>query len=193
VAILRAGAIPVRARAGRGGRHGGRRGFRRLPARLLPRPEPDGHPADQRRRETPLQNEALGTWDVSGLNGLYTLLLTVQREDGSFSEASVPVTVDNTPPTWQIRFPIANQSIFHRRRVGDRPGAGARRRLLETASSSMWTMPGSRSRRRPCPPSPSAGASRGRAAGTFHVVAVDAAGNRARSEPVRVCLVERGG
>lgn len=35
----------------------------------------------------------LGSWDTSGLNGLYTLLLTVFREDGTFDEIAVPVTV----------------------------------------------------------------------------------------------------
>ena len=46
------------------------------------------------------------------LDGLYTLLLTVVREDGTFEEASVPVTVDNIGPTAEILFPLENQIIF---------------------------------------------------------------------------------
>ncbi|MDX1664864.1 MAG: transglycosylase domain-containing protein [Candidatus Promineifilaceae bacterium] len=37
----------------------------------------------------------VGVWDVGELDGLYTLLLTVVRTDGTFEEASVAVTVDN--------------------------------------------------------------------------------------------------
>src|SRR5690606_14549697 len=60
----------------------------------------------------PGDDALLGQWDVRQLNGLYTLILTVHKEDGSFEEVSVPVTVDNAPPTARVIFPIPNQSIF---------------------------------------------------------------------------------
>jgi hypothetical protein len=42
----------------------------------------------------PRTNALLGTWDTSGLEeGLYTLLLTAVNKDGTFAEASVPVTI----------------------------------------------------------------------------------------------------
>ena len=40
----------------------------------------------------------LGVWDTTGLNGLYTLLLTVVREDGTFAEVNVPITIDHVVP-----------------------------------------------------------------------------------------------
>ena len=40
----------------------------------------------------------LGVWDTTGLNGLYTLLLTVVREDGTFAEVNVPLTIDHVAP-----------------------------------------------------------------------------------------------
>ncbi|MBI1281457.1 MAG: hypothetical protein GC179_25240 [Anaerolineaceae bacterium] len=41
---------------------------------------------------------SLGTWDTTGLSGLYTLLLTVVHRDNSAESATVQVIVDNTPP-----------------------------------------------------------------------------------------------
>ena len=60
----------------------------------------------------PRENAELAVWDVSQLEGLYTLLLTVVRQDGGFAEYSVQVTVDNTPPTAEILFPLPDQQIF---------------------------------------------------------------------------------
>jgi hypothetical protein len=44
-------------------------------------------------------NGILGTWDTTGLEGIYSLLLTVEMVDGTSQSAAVQVTVDNTPPT----------------------------------------------------------------------------------------------
>jgi membrane carboxypeptidase/penicillin-binding protein PbpC len=41
----------------------------------------------------------LGTWDTSGLDGIYSLLLTVEMVDGTSESAAVQVTVDNVAPT----------------------------------------------------------------------------------------------
>ncbi len=53
------------------------------------------------RGETPVESAELGVWDTTLVeDGLYTLLLTVVREDGTFDEVAVPVTVENNqPPT----------------------------------------------------------------------------------------------
>ena len=40
-------------------------------------------------------NAPLATWDTSSLSGLYTILLTVVNEDGSFQEVTLPVTIEN--------------------------------------------------------------------------------------------------
>jgi membrane carboxypeptidase/penicillin-binding protein PbpC len=42
----------------------------------------------------PKTNAVIGIWDTSGLEeGVYTLLLTAVNEDGTFAEASVPVSI----------------------------------------------------------------------------------------------------
>jgi len=50
-------------------------------------------------RSSPVTNGLLETWDVSQLDGLYTLQLTVLENSGSYQRSTVQVTVDNTPPT----------------------------------------------------------------------------------------------
>lgn len=41
----------------------------------------------------------LGSWDSTGLDGIYSLLLTVEMVDGTSESAAVQVTVDNAAPT----------------------------------------------------------------------------------------------
>ncbi len=59
----------------------------------------------------PKENETLGLWDVADLEGLYTLVLTAVRNDGTFEELSAPVTIDNTPPTAVITAPRSDQTF----------------------------------------------------------------------------------
>jgi penicillin-binding protein 1C len=47
----------------------------------------------------------LETWDVSGLDGLYTLQLTVIRNDNP-EQVRVPVTVDNAAPSITVVYPV---------------------------------------------------------------------------------------
>jgi membrane carboxypeptidase/penicillin-binding protein len=44
------------------------------------------------------QGSSLGTWDTSGLDGLYNLRLSVVLNDSGVDTDIVPVTVDNAPP-----------------------------------------------------------------------------------------------
>ncbi len=53
----------------------------------------------------------LEQWDVSGLDGLYTLKLTVVDRSGRPQEAVIQVIVDNTPPTIKIINP-PNGAIY---------------------------------------------------------------------------------
>lgn len=50
----------------------------------------------------PVDNGPLEYWDVSGLDGLYTLQLTVVRNDQTFQQSAIQVTVDNMPPTVEM-------------------------------------------------------------------------------------------
>lgn len=141
--------------------------------------------------EQPGDDNVLGQWDVSQLNGLYTLLLTVQKEDGSFDEVSVPVTVDNTPPTANVIFPIPNQSIFTdeewvivQAHVEDDISIDHVEFYIDNSAEPFAT--------KTVPPFTEKWTIRGAGCHSFHVEAVDAAGNRTRSEAVRACLVARG-
>ncbi len=49
-----------------------------------------------------VSNEPMEYWDVSQLDGLYTLQLTVVRHDQSVRQAAIQVNVDNQPPKVQI-------------------------------------------------------------------------------------------
>jgi len=44
-------------------------------------------------------------WDVSGLEGLYSLRLVVRRHDGGIQEQVIQVSVDNTPPEIVLVYP----------------------------------------------------------------------------------------
>jgi hypothetical protein len=57
-------------------------------------------------------NELLEIWDVSGLDGLYSLQLTAVRHNQSFEQATIQVTVDNTPPEIELTFPLPAQEFF---------------------------------------------------------------------------------
>ena len=138
----------------------------------------------------PQENDLLGVWDVSALEGLYTLLLTVVRNDGSFDEYSVQVTVDNTPPEAEILFPLVNQQIFTdeewvivQAQVSDDVSVDRVEFFVDNAGvpfaistvppfTEKWTIPGS-------------------GCHTFNVVAIDAAGNETATTAVPVCLVAR--
>lgn len=53
----------------------------------------------------------LGTWETSGLNGDYTIFLRAYATDGSFSEASISVFVDNTSPEVAIVSPTNGATV----------------------------------------------------------------------------------
>jgi membrane carboxypeptidase/penicillin-binding protein len=135
-------------------------------------------------------NEILGIWDVSNLDGLYTVLLTVVKDDGTFEEVSVPVTVDNTPPAAEILFPLPEQVIFEddewiivQASVQDNISVDRVEFYVDSAGvpfalstvppfTEKWTVPGP-------------------GCHTFHVVAYDAAGNETTSDSVRACVIEK--
>jgi hypothetical protein len=52
-----------------------------------------------------VDNGFLEQWDVSALDGLYTLKLTAVERNGALREAAIQVIVDNQPPTIKIIHP----------------------------------------------------------------------------------------
>ncbi len=59
----------------------------------------------------PVTEGLLGSWDTTGLNGLYALRLMVVRQDQRVDQALVQVTLDNTPPQLAITRPLEGQEI----------------------------------------------------------------------------------
>ncbi|MGH2536832.1 MAG: penicillin-binding protein [Candidatus Promineifilaceae bacterium] len=138
----------------------------------------------------PKTGALLGIWNVDDLNGLYTLVLTVVRRDGSFNEVSLPLTVDNNPPQASILFPLPEQTIFTdeesvvvQAQASDdlsvarveffADGAGVPFAISTVPPyTERWPIPGP-------------------GCHTFRVQVVDAAGNESSSTAVNVCFVER--
>lgn len=56
-------------------------------------------------------NGDLGVWNANGLDGLYSLRLTLVRNDNSVQPFIVQVTVDNIPPTLQVISPYRDQKF----------------------------------------------------------------------------------
>ena len=138
---------------------------------------------------SPKENEQLAVWDVSQLEGLYTLLLTVVQQDGRFQEYSVHVTIDNTPPEPQIIFPAPNAEIstddewvIIQAQVSDDTSIDRVEFYVDNAADPYAISTVS--------PFTEKWSIREPGCHTFKVVAFDAAGNRVESTAVPVCLVE---
>jgi len=127
------------------------------------------------------------------LNGLYTLQLTVVRNDDSYEQASIQVTVDNTPPEVEITYPpdgalyvmeddewVSIQAEAWDNFSIERVEFYLDDRLLsyDTVSpyNQKWTI---------------TMGSAARETHTIHVVAVDAAGNRTESERVKINVIPK--
>ncbi len=62
---------------------------------------------------TPAVDGLLGSWDTSGLNGIYTLRLLVLEKDNQVRLAYTLVTLDNIPPEITLKFPGESEEISH--------------------------------------------------------------------------------
>jgi 1A family penicillin-binding protein len=56
-----------------------------------------------------VDNGLLERWDVRGLDGLYTLQLSVVDRNNFYRQSTIQVTVDNISPTVEITYPITEQ------------------------------------------------------------------------------------
>jgi hypothetical protein len=57
-------------------------------------------------------NGPLEYWDVKGLDGLYTLQLSVVDGGGNYRKATTQVTVDNTPPEVELIYPYDGRIYY---------------------------------------------------------------------------------
>jgi len=62
--------------------------------------------------DQPQENGFLENWDVSSLEGIYTLQLSVMAKNGSVRQNSIQVVVDKTPPKVQLSFPRAGAVYY---------------------------------------------------------------------------------
>lgn len=60
---------------------------------------------------TPITDGVLGSWDTSGLDGLYTLRLSLVRAGQKLETATLMVTVDNSSPEISLTFPKNNETL----------------------------------------------------------------------------------
>lgn len=58
------------------------------------------------------EGASIGVWDTSGLDGPYTVQISVLNQDGSAESAGVRVTVDNVAPTVTLTSGDSNQLLF---------------------------------------------------------------------------------
>jgi hypothetical protein len=62
-------------------------------------------------RDYPVSNGQLAIFDTAGLDGLYSLRLSVIDKSQGVKYATVPLTIDNTPPKVEIDYPKHNSTI----------------------------------------------------------------------------------
>lgn len=130
----------------------------------------------------PPPDGVLAVWDTTPLNGLYTVVLTVVRQDGTFAEVNVPVTVDNVPPTAVL--------------TATQPVAGGTEVLLAVEAADEVQVArvafyadgaGVPFATRTAAPFTAVVAQPPQGCTTFRAVAFDGAGNRGESAAVDVC------
>jgi hypothetical protein len=62
-------------------------------------------------RDHPISNGQLAIFDTAGLDGLYSLRLSVIDKSQGVEYATIPITIDNTPPKVEIVYPYHNSTI----------------------------------------------------------------------------------
>jgi len=134
----------------------------------------------------------LEEWDVKGLEGLYTLQLTVVARDGGLKKTAMQVTIDNTPPMVHIAHPVPN-AIYS---MKDDEWVNVQAEVVENFSMDRveFYLDDQLIGMSTVPPYTKKWTIRMQSTGLekhlIHVVAFDAAGNRAESEkvPIRVII-----
>ncbi len=138
-------------------------------------------------------------WDVSGLDGLYSLRLSVVDHSMALREATIQVTVDNISPTLDLTYP-ENGAVYE---LGHDEWANVNAEVQDysVARVEFYAYKGSKT----SPPAEELEPFAVRTiapfnvnwtikelgAHTFYVIAVDAAGNTTRSDAVTIRVVPR--
>lgn len=145
----------------------------------IPDGEPDGRGDDV----------LLGIWDTAGLDGLYTLRLSLTLQNGTFEPYTMQVTVDNLPPLVALTTPTQDQQIDLR--VGLLKIQADVSDNFEVAAVEFFRDDQLIKRIEQGSEEAAAGWSvdwliDSAGAHTFYATAIDSAGNVGKSEPIRV-------
>ncbi len=138
-----------------------------------------------------VDNGLLQTWDTTGLDGLYSLQLTVVKNDPSggpytFDTATIQVTVDNQPPTIQLVAPAPGETLVFGQDEQVVMQAEARDNL--SLSRVVFFVNGSQVDMTTTPPYSTRWKLPGPGTYTLSAQAYDAAGNSAESQHVTITV-----
>jgi len=144
-----------------------------------------------------VDNNILEWWNTAGLDGLYSLRLSVVDHSMALREVTIQVTVDNISPTVDLTFPVDGASFT----LGNTEWININAEVQDysIARVEFYEYGG------PKQPTPPEGLTpfavrnvapfnvnwtvRGAGTHTFYVIAIDAAGNQTTSKPVTVSFV----
>ena len=134
------------------------------------------------------ENESLGLWDTTTLDGLYSLRLTVVRTNSSVVDFVLPVTVDNQAPTISLHYPEDGKTYYY----PEDEFITLQTRTADNVSMDRveFFMDGARIATSTVAPFNERWIMDGAGQHTFWAVAYDAAGNSLESNRVTVTIVE---
>ncbi|NLE44918.1 MAG: hypothetical protein GX620_09380 [Chloroflexi bacterium] len=136
-------------------------------------------------------------WDTTGLDGLYSLRLSVVDHSSALRETTIQVTVDNVAPTVDLTYP-QNGAVF-RSGFDEWVNINAEVRDVSIDRVEFYSYPGSTTPEGELTPFAIRTVApynvnfiiTGVGTRSFHVVAVDAAGNETRTPPTTVSVAPR--
>ena len=145
-----------------------------------------------------VDKNVLESWDTSGLDGLYSLRLSVVDHSMALREATIQVTVDNISPTLDLTYP--EEGAEYELGYDEWANVNAEVQDYSVARVEFYEYGGGRANQ-PAELQPFAvrmvapfnvnWTIGGLGAHTFYVVAVDAAGNETKSDLVTIAVVPR--
>jgi len=138
-------------------------------------------------------------WDVTGLDGLYSLRLSVVDHSMALREATIQVTVDNISPTLDLTYP--EEGAVYEYGYDEWVNVNAEVQDYSIARVEFYEYPGGRGNEpvqglepfavRTIAPFNVNWMINESGAHTFYIIAVDAAGNTTKSDPVTIKVVPR--
>ena len=148
-----------------------------------------------------VDHNVLEFWDTSGLDGLYSLRLSVVDHSTALRETTIQVTVDNISPTLDLTYP--EEGAEYEYGYDEWANVNAEVQDYSVARIEFYEYPGDKSNEPPEGLTPFAVRTvapfnvnwtvGGVGTHTFYVIAVDAAGNTTTSDRVTIRVVPREG